>query len=349
MTATTHMTLRWKKWSLVIARRALWLNVILLGLLFLGSYVALTLGRLPIGPSEMWEVARGTPPSRAIEHVLINIRIPRLLVTIGAGAALGASGAVFQAISRNPLGSPDIIGFTTGAATGALTWIIVFGGSGANVVLAAMIGALIAGGAVYFLARKHGKVSAYRLVLTGIGVGAILQAINALLLVKGDLDLAISANLWLAGSVDGRDWGHVWPLWAGLIVLFGPMLLGMRPLAMMEMGDDLAGPLGVAVEQTRRWMLLAALLLAALATSATGPIAFVALAAPQLARKLGRSGTQPLVGATLVGACLMLAADLLTRVAPFAITLPIGQVTGIIGGLYLIWLLAGYQRQRAGL
>jgi len=341
MTTAPNIVLRWRGWSLLLPRRALWLNIILFAQLVIGSTTALMLGRLPIGTQEIWQVILGNAPSRAVEHVLIDIRLPRLLVTIGAGAALGASGAVFQTISRNPLGSPDVIGFTAGAATGALIWIIVFGGTGANVVLAAMAGALLTGVGVYLLARKDGRVSAYRLVLTGIGVGAVLHAINALLLVKGDLDVAISANLWLAGSVDGRDWGHVWPLWLGLIALMGPMLLGMRPLGMMEMGDDLAGPLGVPVERVRRWMLLGALILAALATSATGPIAFVALAAPQLARRLGRAPTQPLIGATLFGACLMLGADLLTRVAPFDLTMPIGQVTGIIGGVYLIWLLAG--------
>ena len=341
MTTAPNLVLRWRGWSLLLARRALWLNIILFGLLVIGSTTALMLGRLPIGTQEIWQVITGNAPSRAVEHVLIDIRLPRLLVTIGAGAALGASGAMFQTISRNPLGSPDVIGFTAGAATGALIWIIVFVGTGANVVLAAMAGALLTGVGVYLLARKDGRVSAYRLVLTGIGVGAVLHAINALLLVKGDLDVAISANLWLAGSVDGRDWGHVWPLWLGLIALMGPMLLGMRPLGMMEMGDDLAGPLGVPVERVRRWMLLGALILTALATSATGPIAFVALAAPQLARRLGRAPTQPLIGATLFGACLMLGADLLTRVAPFDLTMPIGQVTGIIGGVYLIWLLAG--------
>ncbi len=341
MSASSRFVLRWGRWSLVCERRSLWLNVTFFALILLGSTVSLMLGRMQIGADAIWQTLNGQAPTRAIEHILIDIRLPRLLVTIGAGAALGASGAVFQSISRNPLGSPDVIGFTAGAATGALIWIIVFGGSGANVVLASLMGALLTGGVVYFLARKDGHVSAYRLVLTGIGIGAVLHAINALLLVKGHIDLAISANLWLAGSVDGRDWGHVWPLWLGLTVLIGPMLIGMRPLGWMEMGDDLAGPLGVPVEQVRRWMLLAALVLAGLATSATGPIAFVALAAPQLARRLTRAPTQPLIGAALFGACLLLGADLLTRIAPFDWTMPIGQVTGIIGGLYLSWLLLG--------
>ncbi|WP_237763567.1 iron chelate uptake ABC transporter family permease subunit [Falsirhodobacter sp. alg1] len=316
------------------------MNAVLSLFLLAGSAWALMSGSLPIAPDEIWQTLTATAPSRAIAHVLLDIRIPRLLVTLGAGAALGASGAVFQTISRNPLGSPDIIGFTAGAATGALVWIVALGGTGADVVPAAMCGALLAGAVVYLLARKDGRVSAYRLVLTGLGVGAILTAVNALLLVRGDLDVAISANLWLAGSVEGRGWAHVWPLWVGLCVLILPMLFGMRPLGLMAMGDDLAAPLGVAVEPVRRWMLLAALMLAALATSATGPIAFVALAAPQLARRIGVTASQPLIGAALVGAALMLGADLITRIAPFGIVMPIGQVTGLVGGIYLIWLLA---------
>jgi len=340
VSARPDIVLRGQRWSLRLGRRAFALNALLLVLIAAGAFAALTLGRIPLGLTEIWQVLSGAPPSRAVAHVLLDIRLPRLLVTLGAGAALGASGAVFQSVSRNPLGSPDVIGFTAGAATGALIWIILLGGSGADVVPAALAGALLTGAAVYLLARKDGRVGAYRLVLTGIGVGAVLNALNALLLVRGELDAAISANLWLAGSVEGRSWAHVLPLLAGLAVLLPAMVPGMRPLALMAMGDDLAGPLGVPVERVRRWMLLAALLLAALATSAAGPIAFVALAAPQLARRLGRSVDQPLIGAALMGAALLLGADLLTRVLPFGVTLPIGQVTGVIGGLYLIWLLS---------
>lgn len=346
MSARPEIVLRGRRWSLRIGRRALALNALLLALIVAGAFVALTLGRIPLGPTEIWQVLSGAPPSRAVAHVLLDIRLPRLLVTLGAGAALGASGAVFQSVSRNPLGSPDVIGFTAGAATGALVWIIGLGGSGATVAPAALVGALLTGTTVYLLARKDGRVGAYRLVLTGIGVAAVLSALNALLLVRGELDAAISANLWLAGSVEGRSWADVLPLLAGLALLVPAMVPGMRPLALMAMGDDLAGPLGVPVERVRRWMLLAALLLAALATSAAGPIAFVALAAPQLARRLGRSVDQPLIGAALMGAALLLAADLTTRLLPFGVTLPIGQVTGVIGGLYLIWLLA--RGRRAG-
>ncbi len=339
MSGPARITLRHRRWSLRLHRRGLGLNLMLAGLLVAGAIAALLQGRIPVSPADLWQLLTGAAPGRAVAHAVFDIRLPRLLVTLGAGAALGASGAVFQSIARNPLGSPDVIGFTAGAASGALLQIIAFGGTGADVVPAAMAGALLTGAGVYLLARKNGRVGAHRLVLTGIGVGAMLSALNALLLVKGDLDAAISANLWLAGSVEGRNWGHVWPLWAGLALLLPAMLFGMRPLALMAMGDDLAGPLGVAVERVRGGMLLAALLLVALATSAAGPIAFVALAAPQLAQRLGRTVEQPLFGAALMGALLLTGADLLTRVLPVGAVLPVGQVTGVLGGLYLIWLL----------
>ncbi|NDK35723.1 iron chelate uptake ABC transporter family permease subunit [Rhodovulum sulfidophilum] len=345
MSGAAHIVWRWRGLSLRSGRRALWVNLVLALLIAAGALVSLRLGRIAIGPAEIWQVLAGEAPSRMLDHVVMDIRLPRLLVTLGAGAALGASGAIFQTVSRNPLGSPDVIGFTAGAASGALVWIIGFGGSGAGVVPAALAGALLTGICVYLLARKDGRVGAYRLVLTGIGVGAILSAFNALLLVRGDLDAAISGNLWLAGSVEGRSWGHVWPLWLGLGLLMPPLLLGMRPLGLMAMGDDLAGPLGVPVERARRRMLAGAVTLAALATAAAGPIAFVALAAPQLVRRLARMPDQPLIGAALMGAALMLGADLLSRVAPWGAILPIGQVTGVIGGLYLIWLLTR-KRQR---
>lgn len=347
MSGPARITLRHRRWSLRLSRRALALNLGLLAMLTAAGIAALLQGRIPVSPADLWQLLTGAALPRAVAHAVFDIRLPRLLVTLGAGAALGASGAVFQSIARNPLGSPDVIGFTAGAASGALLQIIAFGGTGADVVPAAMAGAILTGAGVYLLARKNGRVGAHRLVLTGIGVGAMLSALNALLLVKGDLDAAISANLWLAGSVEGRDWGHVWPLWAGLVLL-PAMLFGMRPLSLMAMGDDLAGPLGVAVERVRGAMLLAALLLVALATSAAGPIAFVALAAPQLAQRLGRTVDQPLFGAALLGALLLTGADLLTRVLPVGAMLPVGQVTGVLGGLYLIWLLTrqGFAGQR---
>ncbi|CSC53774.1 vibriobactin and enterobactin ABC transporter permease [Vibrio cholerae] len=217
--------------------------------------------------------------------------------------------------------------------------IILFSGSGVAVVFSAIAGGVMTAIAVYLLSVKSGTVGRYRLVLTGIGVGSVLTALNGLLLVKGSLDSAITANLWLSGSLHAREWSHVFPVMCGVLVLL-PLIKSLaRSLQMLEMGDEIARQLGVVVEPIRLFMILAAVTLAALATGAAGPIAFIALAAPQLAARLRQTANIPLVSAGLMGACLLLGADLLTQWMPLALTLPIGRITGLVGGMYLLILL----------
>lgn len=167
----------------------------------------------------------------------------------------------------------------------------------------------------------------------------MLGALNGLMLVLGDLDNAISANLWLAGSLSARNWGHALPVMLGTLLIIPLVAMLARRTSLMEMGDDLAQQLGVRVERTRVWMMILAVLLAGLAVGAAGPIAFVALAAPQLAARLTRARGMPVLSAAAMGSCLLVAADLLSQSLPMTATLPIGRMTGIIGGLYLIWLL----------
>lgn len=170
----------------------------------------------------------------------------------------------------------------------------------------AIAGGVMTAIAVYLLSVKSGTVGRYRLVLTGIGVGSVLTALNGLLLVKGSLDSAITANLWLSGSLHAREWSHVFPVMCGVLVLL-PLIKSLaRSLQMLEMGDEIARQLGVVVEPIRLFMILAAVTLAALATGAAGPIAFIALAAPQLAARLRQTANIPLVSAGLMGACLLL-------------------------------------------
>ncbi|MBG0757050.1 FecCD family ABC transporter permease [Vibrio cidicii] len=337
---------RWRGYSWRVSRREIWVGGSLLILALLFAALAMTVGKLPIRFVEVWELLSSSDPANFKARVLLEIRLPRILTALFAGAALGLSGAIFQSISRNPLGSPDIIGFTSGAATGALIQIILFSGSAIDVALSAILGGLITAALVYLLSLKAGRVGRYRLVLIGIGVGSVLSALNGLLLVKGSLDSAMSANLWLSGSLHARTWSHVWPVMGGVLLLIPVVKALARPLMMLEMGDDSARQLGVSVEAVRLFMTLAAVTLAALATGAAGPIAFIALAAPQLVRRLRRSANLPLVSAALMGACLLLGADLATQLIPIPWTLPIGRITGIIGGVYLLILLM-QTKQRA--
>ncbi|MFI1396415.1 FecCD family ABC transporter permease [Streptomyces sp. NPDC020681] len=301
------------------------------GVVLIGS------GDFPIAPGEVIAtlLGNGTP---AQEFIVQDLRLPRVLVGLLVGASLALSGAIFQSISRNPLGSPDVIGFGQGATVGALSVIVLFNGGALAVAGGAIVGGLVTGVAVYLLAWKRG-VHGYRLVLVGVGVAAMLTAAIHFLVTKANLVEATQATLWMTGSLDGRDWAQVWPLLAVFVVLVPPVLVHARPLRMLEMGDDAAYALGAPVERTRVVLMGSGVLLMAVATAAAGPIAFVALSAPQLARRLTRSPGPNLTAATVMGGALLLVADWIATTAFGDRELPVGVVTGVLGGGYLLWLL----------
>lgn len=330
--------------SLILHPRRWLVGSLLLAATLAMAMLSLGMGRIELSGQQILDIFMGLERGSLGERVVMDIRLPRVLTAIFVGAALGASGAVFQSISRNALGSPDVIGFTTGAASGAIVQIVLFGQGTLAVALSAMGGGLLCALLVYLLALKDGVVGGYRLVLVGIGVGAILSAFNGLMLVKGNLDNAIMANLWLSGSLNARNWSHVLPVMIGTVLLVPSLMLSVRNLSLLEMGDELARQLGVAVERTRLLAMVQAVLLAALATGAAGPIAFVALAAPQLAARLGATAQLSIFCSAAMGACLLVAADLFIQSLPVHLALPIGRMTGVLGGLYLLWLLGRSKR-----
>ncbi|WP_052434041.1 FecCD family ABC transporter permease [Streptacidiphilus melanogenes] len=276
----------------------------------------------------------------ATHFVVWELRLPRVTTGLLAGAALALSGSVFQALTRNPLGSPDVLGFTQGAATGALTAIVLLGGGPLALPFGAVLGALAAGGAVLLLARGGRQ----QLVLVGIAVCAVLTGVNGYLLTRGQLTDAVRAVLWLTGSLDGSD-GTDATVIAFALALLGPLVCGLgRSLRLLELGDDAGTALGVPVARTRRVLLLAALLLAAAAAAAVGPVAFVALTAPQLARRLTRAPGPNLLPSAATGALLLVTADWAAQRAVPGHQLPVGVVTGLLGGGYLVRLLVKERR-----
>ncbi|MDO0928371.1 iron chelate uptake ABC transporter family permease subunit [Streptomyces sp. TG1A-8] len=280
----------------------------------------------------------------AYQDFIVNeLRLPRVLVGLLVGASLGLGGALFQSVSRNPLGSPDVLGLSQGSTAGALVVIVLMSGSPAQVTAGALAGGLLTGTAIYVLAWKQG-VHGYRLVLVGIGVSAIATAVNGYLLTKADLVDATRAVVWMTGSLDGRDWDQVRPLLGLCAVLFPVVLVHARGLRMLEMGDDTANALGVRVQRVRLVAMVCAVLLTAAATAAAGPVSFVALTAPQLARRLTRSPGPNLVPSLCMGAALLVAADWASQRAFGADQLPVGVVTGVLGGGYLLWLLVAERR-----
>ncbi|MFE7813487.1 FecCD family ABC transporter permease [Streptomyces sp. NPDC057433] len=328
--------------SLRVDVRALLVGVLLLLVALTASVVLIGTGDFPIPAADVVRtlLSEGDPGQ---EFIVTELRLPRVLVGLLVGASLGLAGALFQSVSRNPLGSPDVLGLGQGATAGALVMIVLFSGTAQQVALGALAGGLVTGFALYALAWKRG-VHGYRLVLVGIGVSAIVTAVNGYLLTKSDIVDAARAVVWMTGSLDGRDWDQVWPLLALCAVLVPLVLANSRGLRMMEMGDDVSYALGVRVERVRLVLMLSAVLLTASATAASGPVGFVALTAPQLARRLTRSPGPNLMPSMCMGAALLVSADWVSQRAFGTEQLPVGVVTGVVGGVYLLWLLVTERR-----
>ncbi|MGW3414422.1 FecCD family ABC transporter permease [Streptomyces sp. NPDC000888] len=317
--------------------RAFTVVVLLIVAALTASVVLIGTGDFPISAADVLKTLFGEGTAIQ-EYIVGDLRLPRVLVGLLVGASLGLGGAIFQSISRNPLGSPDVLGLSQGSTAGALIMIVLFSGSANQVAIGALVGGLVTGAAIYLLAWKRG-VHGYRLVLVGIGVSAIVTAVNGYLITKADIVDAARAIVWMTGSLNGRDWKQVWPLLVMCAVLVPLVLANTRALRMMEMGDDVSYALGVRVERTRLLLMVAAVLLTAGATAAAGPVGFVALTSPQLARRLTRSPGPNIVPSMCMGATLLIVADWASQRAFGADQLPVGVVTGVLGGVYLLWLL----------
>jgi len=332
------MVLRLGPASARIDLRAVGVTVVLAALAFLVVCWSVSVGDYPIALSEVLRTmaGHGVEPERLVIH---EIRLPRAALAASVGAAFGLSGGIFQRITGNPLASPDLIGVNAGAAASAVAVIVLFSGSPTQVALGALVGAIGSALAVYLLAWKAG-VSTYRLILIGIAIGAFMSSITAWLLTKADIFDASRAAVWLAGDVSGAGWNDVQPLWVALLVLAPAALLLARQLRMLELGDDAALALGTRVERVRGLLLLVGVGLAAVAVSASGPIAFVALATPQIARRLTGGRTVGLIPAAAFGALLLGLSDLAAKRIIAPSELPVGIVTAIFGAPYLLVLLA---------
>ncbi|WP_402463438.1 FecCD family ABC transporter permease [Isoptericola aurantiacus] len=306
-------------------------GTLLAGLVLLG----LMTGSTPLGVGEVLTALGGGDGAQ----ILWRVRLPRVVAAVVIGAALGLSGAVFQSISRNPLGSPDLIGFVTGAATGAVVALTLFDARPGAVSVAAVVGGLVTAVAVLLLSRRADGSAGYRLVLVGIGAGAFLQAVNSLVLTRVDGQEAIAAQLWLVGSLTAIGWSDTLVAVVGLAAMVPVIAVLSRHLVVMELGDDFAGQVGVRVQGVRIVAMMAATGLAAAATAAAGPISFVALAAPHLVRRIARTPATPFALSALSGAVLLLAADLAAQSLPLGLRVPVALMTGVLGGVYLLWLL----------
>lgn len=315
------------------------LVVLAVGCLLIGDY-EMTLG-------ETLQALVGRGQDGLAIYFVQETRAPRVAAAILVGIALGVAGAIFQNVTGNPLGSPDIIGFTTGAATGALVQILLLGGDTDAVSAGALVGGFGTAAVVFGLTRSAG-LTGNRLVLVGIGVGAVLAAVNSLLIVRASLDAAQTAAQWTAGSLNAVLWPRTTLLAISVALLLIPAIWLSRPLTMLALGDDLAAGTGVRVQRVRSAAVVVAVALVSVAIAVTGPLAFVALAAPQVARRIGGQATPGLLSSAVTGAVLVVASDLAAQRLFAPTQLAVGVVTGAVGGVYLVLLLAGEWRKQRG-
>ncbi|MET7713896.1 iron chelate uptake ABC transporter family permease subunit [Streptomyces sp. NPDC005407] len=308
----------------------------------------LCVGESFVAPGEVLKVLAGQDSPD--ELVVGTLRLPRMVTGLLVGTAFGVAGALIQTVARNPLASPDIIGISQGASAvtvGAMT----FGVTSYTVLpYLSVAGGIVAAALVYVFAWRGG-LHATRFVLIGIGFAIALRSVTTLFMTKGDYLVAQQAQIWMTGSLNGRGWEEAAPLGWTLLVLVPAVLWAARAQRTVSMDDDTATALGVRLGRVRLGLVLLGVVLASVATGAAGPVDFVALLAPQIARRmtlprsrLRRGGGAPiaqipLLCSALMGAVIVVLADLLARKLLAPTELPVGVLTAAVGAPYLIWLI----------
>ncbi|NOX61824.1 MAG: iron ABC transporter permease [Chloroflexi bacterium] len=319
--------------------RALALILLTLGLLLISSLLSLSLGAVAIPLSEVWK-ALFQPQDPALNRVsraiVWDLRLARTLLALVIGVGLAVSGSAYQALFRNPLADPYIIGASGGAALGATMAITL---EFSAVTAAAFTGSLLAVAAVYLIAQAGGHVSAVNLILAGAALSALLSAAVSLLMFFGDEDL-IEVFAWLMGGLSGRSWPHLRT--AAPLILVGALVLWSmaRPLDALTFGEESAQALGLNLFWIRSALVTAATIATAAAVAAAGVIGFVGLLAPHMARRLvGASHAWQIPMSALLGGLLVVLADDLARTLLAPLELPVGALTALLGAPFFLWLL----------
>jgi iron complex transport system permease protein len=341
------LTLRTRRLSFRIDRRVPPVLALALLATLAAMIVNIGVGEYPVPPLDVIRTVLGLPTGNEDYSFIVNtLRLPRMLVAAMVGLALGVAGAIMQGLTRNPLADPGILGISAGASLVAVTLIVVVRTVPAWLIpVGAFAGAITVAGLIYALAWRGGD-SPIRLILVGIGLGAICSAATSLMITFGDVYDVQRALIWLTGSVYGRSWEEFWPLLPWILLFVPAALLLARDLNALNLGEEVARGLGSPVARRRGLLLLTAVALAASSVAAAGTIGFVGLMAPHLARRLvgpDHAGLLPTAG--VIGALIVVAADLVGRTLFAPIELPAGLVTAAVGAPFFIALL---WRQRKG-
>jgi iron complex transport system permease protein len=331
-----YFTVRNRFMSLRFNGRVLLMTLATCVALFLLATWAMTLGSFHIGFFDVVSAAIGRGSSEN-EFIVQTLRLPRVICAILLGACFALAGAIFQSLVRNPLVSPDIIGIDAGATLVAV-FVIVTGSDQTMLPFAAFAGALLTAAVIYVFAWKGG-ISPNRLVLVGIGIGAVASATTTYLMVKFPIERVAPAQLWATGSVYASDWQDVRILAAALALLVPAALALTWPLRALQLGDDPTRGLGIALERTRLGLIVVGCGLSAVAVAIAGPIGFVALMVPHIARMLaGPTSASVLLFTAILGGFYLLFADVIAQHF-LPVALPVGVITAAVGAPYFLFLL----------
>lgn len=320
------------------AQRRARVIVVVLVLGAAASAIALSIGDYPISPDRLWQTLTGSG-TRIEQYVVLQVRAPRAAMALVVGAALGIAGALLQSYLRNPLASPDLLGISGGSGLAAVFAILVLGTTGPALALFAFAG----GGVVALVLMAAGRSlrdGGFRLILAGIGISFLTAAVIDFLMVRAKVEEARMALLWLTGSLSSTPWWQVVTVLAVILLAVPVLLAATRWLPITQLGAETASGLGVRAG-TVRWIVVGtAVLLTAVTCAFVGPIGFIALCAPAIARPLLGHGAIGLATSGALGATLLVTADLVAQFAIPGLSMPVGVVTGAIGAAFLLWLLA---------
>ena len=323
-------------------KRYVFVAIILFVIVLCLASIMMIYGNTIYSPSTVFRVVMGENIKGAT-FTIRTLRLPRMLAAILCGFAFGLAGNTFQTLLGNPLASPDIIGISSGASTAAVFGILILGLDGSTVSIMAVVAGLLVSGLIYLLAQGSG-FSNGRLILTGIGMQAFLNAVLSWMLLKASEYDVSSALHWLSGSLNGVRLESIARL---SIVVLGAglaILLLNRHLTILQLGDAYAQTLGVRVHITRLLLILLSLLMLAFATSVTGPLSSVAFLSGPIASKISGGGRSNMITSACIGAILVLAADLVGQFCLPA-RYPAGIITGILGAPYLLFFLLRMNRK----
>ncbi|MEV1328715.1 iron ABC transporter permease [Micromonospora costi] len=327
--------------SMQIRRRSVVVAAVLLVLLAVALVFSLSLGTPYVAPADVLHSlsGAGTP----YDLVVLNLRLPRAVLAAVAGTAFGVAGTLIQSVARNPLASPDVIGVTQGAGLAA-TVALTGGAAAALVAPAALVGGLAAAVLLLALGARHG-LAAQRFVLAGVAVAFALRALTEVVMLTADPIDGQRAQVWLIGTLAGKGWTETTWIGITLLVLLPVLAWAGWALNSTALDDDTARGIGLRPAARRVGLAGTGVLVAAMVTAQVGAVDFVALVAPQVARRLVRAERPPLICSALLGALLLVLADLAGRRLLAPTQLPAGVLTAAIGGPYLMYLLLRGRRR----